>query len=133
MKRVDELSSDSEPEPIGYAISSGWRDLFWWLPRPVIAWRGRDIYRVLVHGSGFELSFPGIPEPARGFMTTRFVAAASVREASDAAFASVYREWSAAGRTSVPTLEADEIEPLERRFVLRSPRGFSFYSRLTGE
>ena len=125
--------SDTEPEqPSAYLLGTGtWRDLLPRIPRPVLAIGSQQLYRVLIHGSGFSLALGDGSEPIVGFFTTRFVAAANVRDAETKARTSVLREWKyrgceASARAS-PILELEDLEVTHSRFRFRSGAGFTFF------
>jgi hypothetical protein len=126
------------PEPedtsvTGHVITTGtWRDWLPSIPRPVFALGARALYQVVLHGSGFSLPIAA-SEPARGFFTTFFVAAASRREAEEKARARVTEEWNRFGASRtigpVPMLEVERIELLRNRFLWRSGGGFLLYNK----
>ena len=96
------------------------------IPRPVLALGPRDLYSVIVHGTGFTLPIAG-HAPAIGFYTTRIVAARDAREAQRLAISAVEREWRRRGRDPA-ILEIEEIQALGERFRLRRGGGATFYS-----
>jgi hypothetical protein len=129
----DRTMSDNESdEPIGHVLGTGtWRDLLPRVPRPVFVVGSQQLYRVLIHGSGFSLPLSDGGEPISGFFTTRFVAASNVRDAEIKARSSVLREWKRGGyearADSSPILELEDVEIVHARFRLRSGAGFTFF------
>jgi hypothetical protein len=126
------LSEQTESEePItGQVVSSGWR---WLIPRvPVWARGSAELHRVRLHGTGFRLPFEGAKFPARGFFTTRIVAASSTEEARAAARRAVQDEWRRSGfetaSGAMPSMSVDEHRVLVNRWIWRPPRGFIFYA-----
>jgi hypothetical protein len=126
---MDDSDSDSDGEI--YLLGTGtWRDWLPTLPRPVFALGEKEIYRVMVHGDGFALPI-GNGKCARGFFTTRYVAAATAREAKRIATAYVEADWKRLGHDDTAgsaTIVIEQIAVLGDRFLLRSGGGFSFYS-----
>jgi hypothetical protein len=132
------MSDTESDEPIGHVLGTGtWRDLLSGIPRPVLATGAQQLYRVLLHGSGFSLPLRDGGEPIVGFFTTRFVAATNVRDAEIKARSSVLREWKRRGYEgcagSSPILELEDLEILHSRFRLRSGAGFTFYGASAGD
>jgi hypothetical protein len=129
------MSDTESDEPIGQVLGTGsWRDLLPRIPRPVWAIGAQQLYRVLIHGSGFSLTGDG--EPIVGFFTTRFVAAANVRDAEAQARWSVLTDWKRGGyeasARSSPLLEIEDLELVQSRFRLRSGAGFTFFTASEG-
>jgi hypothetical protein len=127
------MSDTESDEPIGHVLGDGtWRDLLPRIPRPVLAIGAQQLYRVLIHGSGFSLPLRGGGEPIVGFFTTRFVAAANVRDAEIKARSSVLTEWKRRGYEASagasPILELEDLEVVHSRFRLRSGAGFTFFA-----
>ena len=127
----------TEPEPdrpiVAHVIGRGfWRDLLASLPWPVFAFRNESVFRVMLHGTGFVLPIADA-EPARGFVTTFFVAADTIRAAESKARTRVLQEWVRHGADrssgSHPVLEVEEIVALSIRFRWRSGGGFLFYNQ----
>jgi hypothetical protein len=119
-------------EPVGYLLGTGtWRDWFPAIPRPVFALGAKDLYSVLIEGSGFSLSISGTDAPVIGFFTTRFVAATDGRQAEKTAFESVLHEWRCKGflklSGTIPKLHVEKIQLLSDRFLFRSGGGFTFF------
>ena len=126
------MSDTESDEPVGYFLGTGaWRDLLPRIPRPVLAIGAQQLHRVLIHGSGFSLPHRHSSEPIVGFFTTRFVAAANVRDAEIKSRASVLREWKRRGYEASagasPILELEDLEVMHSRFRFRSGAGFSFF------
>lgn len=104
---------------------------------PVVALGKRNLYRVMIQGSGFELpvegSGPDDPNP-NGFFTTRFVAASSRSEAEEKAGAHALSDWqglSLLGHlsgTDEPHMSVCESEAIEGWFRLTRCRGFTLYA-----
>lgn len=141
MARDDERMDHDPDETVGYVIGvGGWLGaLLHFLggfQRPVVALRGRHLYRVLLEGSGFELPVEGAdaeyPNPT-GFFTTRFVAAPSRLDAEAAARRRVLAEWQGLSLldhfTGIdePVLRVCATEAMDGWFRLRPGRGFSFF------
>jgi hypothetical protein len=108
-----------------------WRDLLPTLPRPVFALGTSDIYRVMVHGSGFKLPLED-GSSAVGFFTTRYVAASTASDAKQIAAAVVHGEWRGRGHENAVgsvMLAIEEHAALSERFRLRSATGFVFYAQ----
>ena len=127
------MSDTESEEPVGHVLSTGtWRDLLPRIPRPVLAIGAQQLYRVLIHGSGFSLMLDGGGELIVGFFTTRFVAATNIRDAEIKARASVLTEWKRRGfeasAGSAPILELEDLEVVHSRFRLRSAAGFTFFA-----
>ena len=126
--------SDPESDEPSYCVfgTGTWRDLFPRIPRPVLAIGTQQLYRVVIHGTGFSLPLDGRDESIIGFFTTRFVAAVNVRDAEIKACASVSTEWKQCGHEACaecsPLLELEELELVHGRFRLRSGAGFAFYA-----
>jgi hypothetical protein len=105
--------------------------------RPVVALRGRSLWRVMVRGGGFELPVEPTAEGGRenptGFYTLRYVAASTRLEAEALAKANVLREWqglSLMGHfTGVdePVLQAEESVEVEGWFWRNGGKGFTFF------
>jgi hypothetical protein len=131
------MSDTESDEASGYFLGTGtWRDLLPRIPRPVLAIGAQQLYRVLIHGSGFSLPLRDGGERIVGFFTTRFVAAANVRDAEIKARSSVLREWKRRGYEasagSSPILELEELEVIHSRFRFRSGAGFTFFGASAG-
>ena len=127
------MSDPKSDEPIGHVLGTGtWRDLLPRIPRPVLAIGAQQLYRVLIHGSGFSLALLDGGEPIVGFFTTRFVAAENIRDAETKARSSVLTEWKRRGfeasAGSAPILELEDLEVVHSRFRLRSAAGFTFFA-----
>jgi hypothetical protein len=130
--RLTMNDTDSD-EPVCHPLGTGgWSDLLPRIPRPVWAVGKQQLYRVLIEGSEFSLPLVGGGEPMVGFFTTRFVAAANVRDAEMKARSCVLREWKRRGYEasagSSPLLQIDALEPIDSRFRLRSGAGFTFFN-----
>ena len=124
--------ADRADEPVGYLLGTGtWRDWFPAIPRPVFAHGTKELYSVLIEGSDFSLSIGGANDPVIGFFTTRFVAAADIRQAEKTAFESVLNEWRRKGflklSGAIPKLHVEKIQVLPGRFLFRSGTGFTFF------
>ena len=121
---------DDGEEPVAYVISRGrLADFLLSLSLPVFAWPGRQLFRVVLHGSGFVLPVDGRPSSV-GFYITYFVAGRDVRSAERKAAERLNERWAnvydeAAGELIV---ETEEVERLDDRFMWRSRSGFVFYS-----
>jgi hypothetical protein len=125
--------SDIEEDGDGkyHAVSFGWLDYFRRLPKPVWAWPGTDLWRVMVRGHGFVIEAQGSAPPITGFYTTYFVRGKNRREAAEAALRLAKRRW----ENSVPgaiasgdlEVEVEEVEPVEARFRWRSSAGYTFF------
>ena len=126
---------ETERPIVAHVIGRGlWPDLVARIPRPVFAFGSQSLFRVMLHGTAFSLPIAD-SEPARGFFTTFFVAADTIRAAEAKARARVLREWIRHGADhssgSHPVLAVEEIEALTVRFRWRSGGGFLFYNHLT--
>lgn len=122
--------SREDAEPIGYVVSHGWlADFLMRLSRPVVAWPGEHLFRIVLHGTGFVHHVEGVP-PRRGFYTTYFVAARDVRTAEAKAMQRVRERWETFydDATGELSLTVEETERLPERFLRRSRLGFAFYS-----
>jgi len=112
-------------EPVATLLSAGRLvDVLQKLSLPVVAWPGRSIFRVRLHGHGFVLEVQG-STPCIGFYTTLFVAARTVRLAEAKAVSALQDRWEtfyadAAGQLRI---EVEEIERLHRRYMTRSRHG----------
>lgn len=118
-----------EEEPIAYVISHGRiADFLRRLSRPVFAWPGRSLYRVVLHGHGFVLRLEGLP-PKIGFYITYFVAARNVRAAEAKALQRLNDRWETFydDATGQLLVEVEEVEELDARFLMRSRYGLAFY------
>ena len=125
------MSARDLEEPVGDLLGTGtWRDRLPKLPRPVLAVGNRQLYSVVLHGSGFVLPIVG-SEAVIGFFATAVVAATTIREAEQLARDAILRQWTKRkflpGEV-LPTLEVDEVRRLPQRFRLRSRHGFAFFS-----
>lgn len=127
------MSKNELDEPIGHVLKTG----TWWgalgrIPRPVVAIGAKQLYRVMIHGSGFSLPPLADAPPIVGFVTTRFVAAANVRDAEAMARSSVLTEWKRRGYEALaggsPTLGIEHLELVYSRFRVRSGAGFTFFA-----
>ncbi len=120
-----------EPKEEYYVLGTGtWRDLLPTLPQPVFAFGSKNLYRVMIHGSGFVLPI-GPGSPAIGFFTARFVTASTRPEAELVALDRVATEWRKRGYREAggeATLSIDSTDVLYERFKLRRGIGFTFYS-----
>lgn len=124
--------ADRADEPVGYLLGTGtWRDWFPAIPRPVFAHGTKELYSVLIEGSDFSLSIGGTDTLAIGFFTTRFVAAADIRQAEKTALESVLHEWRCKGflklSGTIPKLHVEKVQLLSDRFLFRSGGGFTFF------
>ena len=119
-----------DPKAEYYLLGKGtWLNLLPTIPRPVFALGGKQLYRVMIHGSGINLPI-GTDYKASGFYTTRLVAASSKADAGQIAMNRVEIEWTNRGYRHFggnAALEIDHIDPLIDRFMLRSGMGFTFY------
>jgi hypothetical protein len=120
-----------EQKPVGSVITGGvFRELLRLLPRPVLALGSNDLYCVMLHANGFSIAF-GEGAPAIGCLTTRFVSAASVREAERKACIAAETDWRRSGFQKVsgvvPEFTVEELNVLSVRFRRRSGGGFGFY------
>jgi|SRR5262245_17767809 len=128
---VTNVDDRERAEPFGWVIGpTTWRGIVQrlarrYLPSPVIAIGGNDLYSVVVHGTGFSLPIADAA-PVDGFYTTRIVTAPNARDAERRALLAVERDWRRRGHGSV-ALEIDSIYILEERFRLRSGSGAAFY------
>ncbi len=99
---------------------------------PSIAVGQKDLYRVLVMGTGFELPVEGTNEKPIGSFTTRFVPARSRLEAEALAKSCVLREWQGLSLFShftgieEPLLSVCESEAIQG-WLCRKGQGFTFY------
>ena len=127
------VSRDEQPTnaaPIGYVIGRGWAaDFLTRLAFPVLAVPPRALYRVLLHGRGFELPVER-SERMVGFYVTYYVAARSAGQAEARAVERVTDRWQnfypeARGALVVAV---EEVQRLQQRLARRSRTGFSFYS-----
>jgi hypothetical protein len=120
-----------DPKAEYYLLGKGtWLDFLPTVPRPVFAFGTKQLYRVMIHGSGINLPI-GSDSKASGFYTTRFVAASSKADAGQIAMSRVEVEWTNRGYRDLGgnvTLETDQVDPLIDRFMLRSAMGFTFYT-----
>jgi hypothetical protein len=132
------MSDNQSDQPIGHVLATGtWRDFLPRIPRPVFVIGAQQLYRVLIHGSGFSLPLSDDSETISDFFTTRFVAAANVRDAETKARSSVLREWKRRGYEaragSSPVLELEDLAMVHSRFRLRSGAGFTFFRASPGD
>jgi hypothetical protein len=124
--------ADRADEPAGYLLGTGtWRDWLPAIPRPVLALGTQELYSVLIEGFDFSLSIGGADDPVIGFFTTRFVAAANIRQAEKTALESVLHEWRCKGflklSGTIPKLHVEKIQLLSDRFLFRSGTGVTFF------
>jgi hypothetical protein len=124
--RDDQSENDA---PIGYVIGRGRAaDFFTRLALPVLALPPDGLYRVLLHGRGFELPVKQ-SEPMVSFLVTYYVAARSKNRAETRAVKRVTERWRnlyAEARGELVVV-AEEVERLPQRFARRSRSGFAFY------
>ncbi|HEX6097813.1 MAG TPA: hypothetical protein VF432_15920 [Thermoanaerobaculia bacterium] len=117
-------------EPVAYVVTRGWlADFILRLTRPVVAWPGQELYRVVLHGHGFVHSVAGLP-PRIGFYTTYFVAARDVRSAEGKAVQRLRERWDtfySDEATGDLVIDVEESERLPQRFLRRSRWGLAFY------
>lgn len=129
---VDDDASGSEP--IAHVIGRGRLvDFLTRLALPVLAIPPRALYRVVVHGRGFELPVEQ-SNPVVGFDVTYYVAARTADDAETRALQRARDRWETfyAEATGALVVAAAEVEPLPHRFARRSRTGFSFFSDADG-
>ena len=114
---------------MGYVIGRGWAaDFLTRLSAPVLAVPPKALYRVLLHGHGFELPVEH-SEPMIGFHVTYYVAARSARHAEGLALRRVAERWQSVYAEAEGDLNVvvQEVQRLQERFARRGRSGFSFY------
>lgn len=121
--------NQEEDEPGVYRISSGpFLDFINRLPSPVLALPGRDLYCVVVEGTGMDLPIDGGGQ-VRGFYTGWFAAARSDREAETKILGAL-KEWCEAlypDACHELELKVTKVERRQERFLLRGRKGLVFF------
>jgi hypothetical protein len=119
-----------EAQPLGSVLSQGrLLDLIRRFPVPAIAWPGRALFEVSLHGWGFVLPIDDGPD-AVGFYTKRYVAAPDAAAARSLATERVRERFavfysSARGELE---LEVEHVDRIEGRIRQRSQLGMILYS-----
>ena len=115
-----------------FLLNFGFRDFIRKkLPVPVIAWPGKTLWRVLMHGHGFTSDLDPPLGRITGFYITHLVSAKTRLEAFEKAVRTATDRW----KSTVPgarskgktIIEVEEVEEIDGSFRWRAASGYAYY------